>query len=80
MSAVDDSAVDQSDAFGTNRFPPGDPLHDYADRWERTERGVDNYVVRPPEEGPTTSVRRCSTLEETRRRLEFWYGDDSIDH
>lgn len=57
-------------------FPPEDPLRRFGDRWEPVTAGMDKFVVYPPPEGPTTSIRRCSTLDETRRRLEFWYGDD----
>jgi hypothetical protein len=57
-------------------FPAGDPLREFGDRWKPVERGMDDFVVFPPNDSPTGSIRRCSTLDETRGRLEFWYVDD----
>jgi hypothetical protein len=59
-------------------FPPGDPLREFGDRWKPAERGMHRFVVYPPADGPTTSIRRCSTLDETRQRLSFWYGEGAV--
>ncbi|MFC4357210.1 hypothetical protein ACFO0N_04510 [Halobium salinum] len=71
--------VDRGGASGPSPtdFPPDDPLREFGDRWEPVEGGMDNFVVFPPAESPTDSIRRCSTVDETRRRLEFWYGEDA---
>lgn len=57
---------------------PSDALVAYADRWEESDRGMGKYVVYPPADGPT-SIRRCHSLAEVRRRLDQWYGDDALD-
>lgn len=56
------------------RREASDVLVAYADRWEEVEGGMGSYVVYPPPDGPS-SIRRCHTRSELRRRLEQWYGD-----
>lgn len=77
-SAGDDGGGRPADERAPDERDSSDVLVAHADRWEEAERGMGNYVVYPPPDGPS-SVRRCHTLSEVRRRLDQWYGEDALD-
>lgn len=72
----DPTGSGESSGTRTPRREAPDVLVAYADRWEAVEGGMGSYVVYPPPDGPS-SVRRCHTRSELRRRVEQWYGDES---